>query len=71
MPTKSRTIREHSAKPLRKHGLTRCPDCGVKLAWPYDERCDWCDCPFWPSAGHYSAQEAEKRAAKGKTNGNK
>lgn len=61
MPTKARTIREHSAKPLRKHGYERCPDCGVKLAWPYDERCDWCNCPFWPSAGHYSAQEAEKR----------
>lgn len=49
MPTKARTIKEHApAKPLRKHNYAKCPACGVKLVWPYDERCPECDLAFWP-----------------------
>lgn len=49
MPTKARIIKEHArVKPLRKHGYIKCPACGVKLVWPYDERCPECDLAFWP-----------------------
>lgn len=64
MPTKARIVKEHRQAPMRKHGYTRCPDCAFKLAWPFDEHCPECNCPFWPKAGHYAEKQASHKGTK-------
>lgn len=58
--------KRQDAKRIKPHGYTKCPSCGYKGVKREDTRCFYCDCPFWPKAGHYSEPEKAKRA-KGRT----